>query len=61
MVVASIVSSPNVILHFTNNCLPSCVLSLGFEWMVEAGTIKSADIPTVLVDKYSKKSGKKNK
>lgn len=35
--------------------------AVGFEWMVEAGTIKSADIPTVLVDKYSKKSGKKNK
>ena len=34
---------------------------VGFEWMVEAGTIKPADIPTVLVDKYTKKSKKNNK
>ena len=33
---------------------------VGFEWMVEAGTIKPADIPSVLTDKYTKKS-KKNK
>ena len=32
---------------------------VGFEFMVEAGTIKPADIPTVLVDKYSKKSKSK--
>lgn len=32
---------------------------VAFEWMVEAGTIKPADIPSVLVDKYAKKS--KNK
>lgn len=34
---------------------------VGFEWMVEAGTIKSADIPSVLTDKYTKKSKKNNK
>lgn len=34
---------------------------VGFEWMVEAGTIKPADIPTVLIDKYAKKSKKNNK
>lgn len=34
---------------------------VAFEWMVEAGTIKPADIPTVLVDKYTKKSKKNNK
>lgn len=34
---------------------------VGFEWMVEAGTIKPADIPSVLVDKYTKKSKKNNK
>lgn len=34
--------------------------AVGFEWMVEAGTIKNADIPSVLVEKYSKKN-KKNK
>lgn len=34
--------------------------AVGFEWMVEAGTIKSADIPSVLVKKYEKKSSKKN-
>ena len=34
---------------------------VGFEWMVEAGTIKPADIPTVLVDKYTKKYKKNNK
>lgn len=33
---------------------------VGFEWMVEAGTIKAADIPSVLSDKYTKKA-KKNK
>lgn len=32
---------------------------VGFEFMVEAGTIKPADIPSVLVDKYSKKSKSK--
>lgn len=35
--------------------------AVSFEWMVEAGTIKNADIPTVLVEKYAKKSNKKNK
>lgn len=34
---------------------------VGFEWMVEAGTIKPADIPSVLIDKYTKKSKKNNK
>ena len=34
---------------------------VGFEWMVEAGTIKPADIPSVLTDKYAKKSKKNNK
>lgn len=34
---------------------------VGFEWMVEAGTIKSAEIPSVLTDKYTKKSKKNNK
>ena len=34
---------------------------VGFEWMVEAGTIKPTDIPTVLVDKYTKKTKKNNK
>ena len=34
---------------------------VGFEWMVEAGTIKPADIPSVLVDKYTKKAKKNNK
>lgn len=34
---------------------------VGFEWMVEAGTIKPADIPSVLADKYTKKSKKNNK
>lgn len=34
---------------------------VGFEWMVEAGTIKPADIPSVLTDKYTKKSKKNNK
>lgn len=34
---------------------------VAFEWMVEAGTIKPADIPTVLIDKYAKKSKKNNK
>lgn len=29
---------------------------VGFEWMVEAGTIKPADIPSVLTDKYTKKN-----
>ena len=33
---------------------------VSFEKMVEAGTIKSAMIPSVLVDKYAKKN-KKNK
>ena len=34
---------------------------VGFEWMVEAGTIKPADIPSVLTDKYTKISKKNNK
>lgn len=34
---------------------------VGFEWMVEAGTIKPADIPSVLTDKYTKKAKKNNK
>lgn len=34
---------------------------VGFEWMVEAGTIKPTDIPSVLIDKYAKKSKKNNK
>ena len=34
---------------------------VGFEWMVEAGTIKPTDIPSVLTDKYTKKSKKNNK
>ena len=34
---------------------------VGFEWMVEAGTIKPADIPSVLADKYTKKAKKNNK
>ena len=34
---------------------------VGFEWMVEAGTIKPAQIPTVLADKYTKKAKKSNK
>lgn len=34
---------------------------VSFEWMVEAGTIKNADIPSVLVDKYAKKGSKKDK
>ena len=34
---------------------------VGFEWMVEAGTIKPADIPSLLTDKYTKKSKKNNK
>lgn len=34
---------------------------VAFEAMVEAGTIKPADIPSVLVDKYAKKSNKKDK
>lgn len=34
---------------------------VAFEFMVEAGTIKPADIPSVLVDKYAKKSNKKDK
>lgn len=34
---------------------------VGFEWMIEAGTIKPADIPSVLTDKYTKKSKKNNK
>lgn len=34
---------------------------VSFEWMVEAGTIKNADIPSVLVDKYAKKDSKKGK
>lgn len=34
---------------------------VGFEWMIEAGTIKPADIPSVLTDKYTKKAKKNNK
>ena len=34
--------------------------AVSFEWMVEAGTIKNADIPSVLAEKYAKKSSKKN-
>ena len=34
--------------------------AVSFEWMVEAGTIKNADIPSVLAEKYAKKSNKKN-
>ena len=34
---------------------------VGFEWMVEAGTIKPTQIPTVLADKYTKKTKKNNK
>lgn len=34
---------------------------VSFEWMVEAGTIKAADIPSVLVEKYAKKTNKKSK
>ena len=34
---------------------------VSFEWMVEAGTIKPANIPSVLQNKYEKKSNKKNK
>lgn len=34
---------------------------VGFEWMVEAGTIKPADIPSVLTDKYTKKAKRNNK
>lgn len=34
---------------------------VSFEWMVEAGTIKNADIPSVLADKYAKKGSKKDK
>lgn len=32
-----------------------------FEWMVEAGTIKPAQITTELADKYTKKAKKNNK
>jgi len=35
--------------------------AVGFEWMVEAGTIKPAQIPSVLRDKYAKKSKKDEK
>ena len=34
--------------------------AVSFEWMVEAGTIKSANIPSVLQKKYEKKASKKN-
>ena len=34
---------------------------VGFEWMIEAGTIKPADIPSVLTDKYTKKAKENNK
>lgn len=34
---------------------------VSFEWMVEAETIKPADIPSVLTDKYTKKSKKNSK
>jgi hypothetical protein len=34
--------------------------AVAFEFMVEAGTIKSASIPSVLADKYTKKSSKKS-
>lgn len=34
---------------------------VSFEWMVEAGTIKAVDIPSVLVEKYAKKTNKKSK
>lgn len=35
--------------------------AVSFEWMVEAGTIKNADIPSVLAEKYAKKPSKKSK
>lgn len=34
---------------------------VAFEWMVQAGTIKAADIPSVLRDKYEKKNKKSAK
>lgn len=34
---------------------------VSFEYMVEAGTIKATDIPSVLVEKYAKKTNKKSK
>lgn len=34
---------------------------VGFEWMVEAGTIKPADIPSVLTEQIHKESKKNNK
>lgn len=34
---------------------------VSFEYMVESGTIKATDIPSVLVEKYAKKTNKKSK
>lgn len=49
-----------VLKHDVTNALKN-LYGVGFEWMVEAGTIKPADIPSVLTDKYTKKSKKNNK
>lgn len=44
----------------TANALKN-LYGVAFEYMVEAGTIKSVTIPTVLREKYTKKSNKKDK
>lgn len=50
----------NALKYDVTNALKN-LYGVGFEWMVEAGTIKPADIPSVLTDKYTKKSKKNNK
>lgn len=49
-----------VLVYDVTNALKN-LYGVGFEWMVEAGTIKPAQIPSVLVDKYTKKSKKSAK
>ena len=49
-----------VLVYDASNALKN-LYAMGFEWMVQAGTIKAAMIPSVLQDKYAKKSKKSNK
>lgn len=49
-----------VLVYDASNALKN-LYAISFEWMVQAGTIKAAMIPSVLQDKYAKKSKKSNK
>lgn len=48
-------------LVYNGNAGTQAIIGVAFESMVQAGTIKPAQIPTALQDKYAKKSKKANK